>query len=513
MPGGYEQADLTLPRTTEGDHADLARLSTLTIRNAGEPVGEYRLERVPRVSGDELAVSPGLVGWQAALEDDEAAQMVYVDADLSSWTEPYGTQRDIQAALGVTNHEFSVDSDSALPRLRLTLSGPHPDRQPNSEAWYDGGPAGIREVRYTPSYAPFVLPSDANYSVSAGLGIEDNVANMGVGFFLQPDVFPSTASQTYSYTPGTGGRPARYAMLRFAHTAGFGADGWDFDAFMSKVAVIGAHGRPVFTTPFGTAAMRASDVVADAVSRWAPSLNFTEGDYGTVRPSIFLIEHVPFRDPTTVGEIVRAVSVYELPYWAVWDDRTFHYDVSRQPRKRWRARSGATRVEETGPSVERLWESVIVAYRDVDGTTRTVGPPGSGAHVERTELKDDDPENPANQLGIVRRDLLQLETATLESAVAVGQRFLQTAKELDSSGQATIAGTVEDDRGVVHPFSRVRSGDEIAFVDSADDSYRRVAHTSKDYAGRSCQVDLDAPPEALQALLERLGATLIPLGV
>ena len=41
-----------------------------------------RLERAPRVSGDQMAVSPAAVGWQAHLEDDKSAVEIYVDRDL-----------------------------------------------------------------------------------------------------------------------------------------------------------------------------------------------------------------------------------------------------------------------------------------------------------------------------------------------------------------------------------------------------------------------------------------------
>jgi hypothetical protein len=72
---------------------------------------------------------------------------------------------------------------------------------------------------------------------------------------------------------------------------------------------------------------------------------------------------------------------------------------------------------------------------------------------------------------------------------------------------------VRDDRGIPHPAWRVRAGDQIAFTDAADTSYRRIVRADYDHASRTCSVDLDAPPEGLDALLERLGVVLIPLGL
>src|SRR4051812_4801515 len=59
MPGGHESCDVTLPRKPGVDYSDLERLSTLRVVGAGGDVaGEFRLERAPRVSGDQMAISP-----------------------------------------------------------------------------------------------------------------------------------------------------------------------------------------------------------------------------------------------------------------------------------------------------------------------------------------------------------------------------------------------------------------------------------------------------------------------
>jgi hypothetical protein len=50
-------------------------------------------------------------------------------------------------------------------------------------------------------------------------------------------------------------------------------------------------------------------------------------------------------------------------------------------------------------------------------------------------------------------------------------------------------------------------------VDANDSSYRRIVKTDKSRSDRSCSIDLDAPPEGLQSLLERLGVVLVPLGL
>ena len=72
MPGGFESLDVTLPRKTQVDYADVEALSTIRVLGAScDLAGEYRLERAPRSSGESVAISPSAVGWQAHLEDNK----------------------------------------------------------------------------------------------------------------------------------------------------------------------------------------------------------------------------------------------------------------------------------------------------------------------------------------------------------------------------------------------------------------------------------------------------------
>src|SRR5262249_48871066 len=100
MPGGFDQFTANLPRRPGTDYADLEPFSTITERSAlGDIVGEYRLERTPKTSGDQMVVSPAAVGWQAHLDDDQSASLIVIDRSLSRWT---SASRQRQANLGET---------------------------------------------------------------------------------------------------------------------------------------------------------------------------------------------------------------------------------------------------------------------------------------------------------------------------------------------------------------------------------------------------------------------------
>jgi hypothetical protein len=254
-----------------------------------------------------------------------------------------------------------------------------------------------------------------------------------------------------------------------------------------------------------------SDVITHAIRTWAPVIKVPTDNVTT---SGVAISHLTWVEPTTVADMISTANRFELYDWAVWEGPAFWYYPRGGRGRSWRARVAPAELQEHGPDIQRVWNGVIVRYQDVDGTTKTVGPVGSNADQETVVCQDDDPENPANQRGIRRWDLLDMGgTSVVLEAALVGQVFLSQAKLLDTSGQAQLVGYVEDDKGVIWPASHVRAGDYISFVDASDTSSRRIVKASYDHSSRTTSIDLDAPPDGLSALLERLQVVLVPLGL
>jgi hypothetical protein len=513
MPGGFESLDLTLPRKPGVDYSDLQRLSTIQVLGVGGEIAwEGRLERAPKVAGDQIAISPSAAGWQNHLEDDKSAQMVYRDIDLTQWIAPSAQRRIDAAAANIYDKgDFEVvpDPTTGRPALRTAVSDAWAaSAPPLCEAYYDAGPGGIGDLYWSLIKGAAINAATAQWQWEALLSPDDRLSAPDTTGDLQ---ISGATSGTLSATD----HAKRFAAVRLFWSApsAAGTAGQVFPINWTDLVVYGDHGLPVRGTE-PDAGFYDGDIWAHAIRTWAPLLNFTEGPDGTIQSSGFVIPQAAHRDPTTAGEIGRQASRFGLRDWAVWENKTFYLDDRGARGRRWRARIGPAKLEETGPQIDRLWESVIVSYQDVDGTTKTVGPPGSGADVETSALKDSDPTNPANELGIIRRDLLAMgRTSTPAGATEVGQRFLEAQKLLDTSGRATLVGHVLDDRGVLHPYWKVRAGDEISFVDSNDNSYRRIVKAEPDDTAKACSIDLDSPPEGLDALLERLGVVLVPLGI
>lgn len=518
MPGGFDQASLTLPRKPSLDYADLEELSTVTVRGVGGRVAwQGRLETAPRTSGDQLAITPGLVGWQSHLDDDNSAREIYVDVSLNSW-QGVAIQRQINLLnTNVDETDGSMSTDATgEPAFTTALTGAL-SREGISEGWYDA--KGLPIGRFCAGWklqATSTIGDAASSAFYFSIVTSDDDVATGGAFDSPGNLTGAGPTGTASLTPTATTR--KWAGVQLAFGGAGLTDGVNYPVFWTCLAIYGRHGLPLIGTLTSTSAfgLLSSDIEAHAIGKWAPALAFTTGAGGSIQPSSYVIPSAVFTDPTTAGAIIKAVVQYELRDWAVWDGPTgpTYYSNARGARGNlWRARVGPAGLQETGASISRLFNGAIVTYTDVTGISRSVGPPGSGCDTEDSSLLDPDPSNPANEAGIRKwSPPIQLGTSTPAGAIDVGALFLQEQKLLDTSGQAAIDGHVQDANGVWHPAWAIRAGDQISFVDSSDTSYRRIVSTSWDDGSKTNQINLDAPPDGEQALLERLSAALIPLG-
>lgn len=506
MPGGNETLECELPRKTELDYSDLRRLTTLTLMGpSGRIVAEGRLERAPRATGDTLSVSPQAVGWQAHLADDQGASVVYVDRDLSHWGNVSSARRQTLLALFSLVSDPNVDTDitSGFPALQLSVDATGGAVGIFSGAWYDAGAGNAIGSIY---YDYTSLNTLSTYAAVIGMASTDTA--------VATDVTADLLTGSNSSGSGTQTSTAGY-RFGLAEMNALGITPTEATHLMTlrQLQVFGNHGL----TKQGTAPTQgylASDVVAHAISTWAPRLRYTTGPSGTIAPTSFAIPQLEFRERTTSDEIIKAADRFHIRDWAVWEgpqpnQPTFYYQDRGARGRRWRARVRPSQLQETGPQVDKLFNGVYVKFTDAGGTSLTVGPTGSSADTTSAQLIDTDPLNPANQVGIKRHTTLDMGiVSTAAAATEVGRRFLEESKAHDKSGSAELVGHVEDDRGVVHPTWAVRAGDEISFTDASDTSYRRIVKTSYEHDSRTTSVDLDSPPEGMDSLLERLGVAI-----
>lgn len=517
MPGGYEQFSCQLARKVGLPYTDLQELSRIDVEGIGGlKVWQGRLEKQPVQSGDSSNISPQATGYQSALDDDNGVRMIPVDRDMSNWIDPsYGEQVfELEGGFGsIDGPSVTPDTATGLPTLALVINGSW-TASPQMAAWYD-------------SHGVPLLMVMVNLMTGPGIDITDPSWDWELALLTQNSWDPSTGMLDYddqgNLAPYGDGMFAQYAsianrvfaQLSFQYNAApAGADGVDLGLSASVTAVYGDHGLGMYPYGDGAYGVLASDVCAAAVAQYASELAIN-----IVQPTQFVIPHLVFWDPSKPSDIIKQALQTDLFDW--WVDEgtirlpTFNLAPQGGHGRSWQARSWPAKLEDNGPSIDHIYNGVIVAYTDVTGTSRMVGPPGSIADVEDPSLYDPDPENPCNQgpYPIERYALVQMQTSTWDTAIQVGALFLQEQKELDTSGQAALVGHVQDTSGVLWPAWMVKAGDQISFIDAADSSPRRIVHASWDDATKTNTIQLDQPPDGIAALLERLSLSLIAEGL
>lgn len=518
VPGGYKEMSGSLARRPNVDYADMQRGTRIELFGAGQAkIGEYRLQQAPQTAGDKLVMDPAAVGYQANLGDDESAREIFRDVDLGGWQEASARRR--ATATDYFNGSTEIlpagdpNGSNAWPALVHRMMEQTSAPRESVESWYDGAGIELGRVDHKFVNAKGMGSGDPNWN-NQMVACKDDV---GASAVVLHDHHASTSSLEVDIDTVP---PSKTWLQIYDSYVGPNILQAEQQAQWRNIAVYGRHGLPVLNGTTPEAGLLASDVIAYAIAKWAPQITFRTGSRGTIRPTGFPIPHLVFKEPTTVADMIDQANRFELSEWAVWhgqDGPTFYLNPrgEREGRKRWRARVRPAQLKETGPSMDRVFNGVLVQYPDVDGTTKIVGPPGSGYQMTSSNLVDSDPLNPANQIPGLRRwtKIAMNGVATKLGAIETGKRFLEQTKLLDGSGEATLNGYVEDDHGTFWPYYCVRSGDLIEFVDSSIPGDRYIVSASRSRASRSVTISLDAPPDSMEALLERLGVQLLVRGL
>lgn len=514
MPGGFDQGSVTLERDPRLAWPDLQEFTTVTMYGLGgsQVAWQGRLEESPSQAGSEANFTATLVGWQAALQDNADAAMVYIDRILNNWQQP-STQRQLDllaAGYGLSQWSAAAGADpdgTGAPSLVVTAVEPILGMQAN-EQWYDAGASKIAAIR------ALLITMPAIGWPPTGSSLNTVLSSDSVGTTQESEGWNANDG-SITFEPST---PYRFAVLQITNNSGdWGTDGATALIAWENVSVLGDHGLTVRAgasglIPGADDGFLASDVIAHAVSNWAPEIGFTTGSTGTIQPSSFVIPQLTF-SPTTPLAIIQQATEYELLDYAVWEGRSLYVNARGARGNQWVSRVGDAQLQNAGPQMSRIFNGVVVQWTDVTGVTYTVGPPGSQANFTSSDLVDNDPLNPANLAGVTKWYLLQAGTTTLAGATQIGQLYLQEQAIANTSGQASIVGHVQDTAGNYWPAWMIRAGDTISFLDASDSSFRRIVSTSYDDTTATNALQLDSPPDGISALLDRLSVSIAASGL
>lgn len=502
LNGGEKEASWSLARDPRIAFSDLPAYAPTEIYGPGvETVWTGRIDKTPKNDGDRKSIDPAAVGYKAALEDNRAAVAGFIQQDQSAW-QGASAQRKIDLGAGWDQSAApSLDADVAtgVPAVNLTSTGQI--TKPVWSAVLDAGPA-IRFGRVMGEVLPLNLGTHAtDPSVFAQIIEADSDT-----FAAWAELGDVSAGGFFDYPVSS----RRVVLFQGLYNAGpSGTAGVEYGYRLRRLIALGDAPLTLQGT-WPEVGFTAKQMLAWVIS----NLTDLEVDESEMEDDGFVIPQAWFSEPTTVLAIVEELTKYGLLDWFVRGGK-FHYRFPGTYGRRWQLYAGPSALKEQGLDASRLWRSIVVRYQDVDGTTRTVGPPGSGAMVEDAGLEVTDPDHPAVRAGITRQDVLDLQGIGVASqAIATGERWLEEANLLSRSGSCTATGYAMDDRGVMRPVSQIREGDLVRFPDAGGDTgYRKVQSFEYTHSTRSSSLALDAPKESVIALLERFNAKLTSLGV
>jgi hypothetical protein len=511
MPGGEKEMTGVLARDPRTSWPDLAPYSKITVYGSGgEVVWQGRLDKALESDIDHRAISPAAVGGQAALDDDKALiGPGFIAGAFDLWGDGSLQRRTNNAAANVVEDGAKGSGwqagEGQVPSLTVDFRGvtTQSGKSNRGEFYFDGGGVDLGALLY--HFRLLAGAGAANYLTQGALlrfDADDTGAMSGT------DHDAITNLETYERIDATepGYRYARITSDRQESGAG-GVRPTNFHAW-EYPKVLGLHGLTL-QGEWPEVGFTVSQMLGYAIPLHTDLTAAPED----LEDSGYIVQHAWFADPGPISQVVAELTKYELLDWFVHGKR-FQLRFPGAYGRNWQAYAGPSGLQEQGLDGSRLWREILVSYRDFDGTTRTVGPPGSRATVEDPALEITDPDHPAVRAAITRRDRLDLRgISTPARAIEAGEIWLREANQLSRSGSATLSDYVLDDCGVFHPACLLDAGDRVRFPDAADTSYRKVVRRAYEDSTKTVAVDLDAPPEGLQALLERMQADIQSLAL
>lgn len=513
LPGGWKEASFNLRRRADED-VPLRLLDEVQIIDQdGSSVYEGRIQQLPRQSGDDFLLGVNCLGWAAHLLDDTSFVKTYIDMDLGRWQTMSGARRRTflpPNPAPYSPNDFGVESDaSGSPSLKMAFDGGWQIKQA-AEAWFDAGAGDkVSGIYFRPLRGTVVSGVDTNWSYLAFNGDTD-----ASSVDAQADQHPSEAG--IYWAPPTRRRYVGLQLRYDVAPAGGGTVGQNYPVWFRDVAVYGDHGlQGAGDDPLG---LYVDDILADALLRAAPKINFTTGPGGSIQRPPLLIRQAAYRDPGSVENVVLDLNKYTLWDWGVYDNRTFFYRPTDPDRLTWEARlDEGIHLSLEGDDAEHAYNGAMVKYTDTAGTNRVAGPTGSEFDIESDQLGDFSPDNTVNQHGYPRKWIeldVQFPLAADVYATTIGSAYLAQASLPARSGSIELTGQVRHPTKGMRPVYEVRAGDWIDTLSgSPADVPRRIVSTSYNHDTLTNTVTVGNDVDKISSLLEQLGVlTTIKLG-
>lgn len=523
IPGGFKDMSCSLQRDLSV-YPDEALFDDVQVYGpGGDTRWEGRMAHFPR---EQTSVKPTAVGYCNHLLDDASAREIFRDSELTHWLTKPSVQRQIDLGLGYRlDGDISVVPDpdpdtGGYPRLvlkqtRIDDVTAGPTNVTLTETWYDSTGIPISGVYHDSTSVDKSAGGAAlsgSWVFSMVFSDDDHTTNTSV-----PRSMLVTPTGYYNADDPPN---RKYIAISLYYFAVLAAQDGDWEGAFKTLVVYGNHGLTKRGPDPG--GFYTSDIVENIVRRWAPLLTYTYP--GSIEQTDFIVPNFAPMDATTPDDLIQRINVFELKDWGVYaggednyPSRTFFFREPSPDRLTWRARisDGAVLTNE-GIQADEVVNGVMVNYTTPDGTSRTVGPPDSGARETSSELLDTDPTNPVNAHNIPRKygSLTVSQRTNQEGAIQIGSTWLNRRLGVQRRGTVTCVGMVKHPSGVYMPTSCMRGGDFLIVEDDPRDTEpRKIINTSYTHKDRAVRCDLEHEAFRLDAYMERYGVLLSLAGM
>jgi hypothetical protein len=499
-PGGFGDGTLVVARPRIVSALDAQRFASGRFYGPGNRTAyEGRVRGIPRVGANEIEIQ--FEGWINHADDDVFCE-IFVDPDLGAWGEP-STQRRINLfnASPRRKHSGSVEvtpDQSGSPALSLTQDRLFTDanQRARTEAWLDALGIELGSIYY--SYGPDV-----------DLGGFDSLLHLSDDDLgTNTDATANLATTTSTGTLSASGVAKKFAIIWLERTANATADG-EWKALWKLLVRYGAHGLTKRGTESATTwkGFYVPDMIAHALRKGAPLLNFTEGPDGSIEPASFPVPNAKFTDVgNTVRKTVETLNLYGgdglVPNdFGVYEDREFFWRTPGSHGLSWRLRKDVNVVpSDEGPGGDPV-NAAVVTYTDGARAEHTLYP------EDDARLLDTDPDNPVNAAGIPRKVLpVQAGLTSEEGAARISQLSMEEANRDERQGSLVVTGPVRTADGAEYPPWRVRACDHSGIEEDVEVPDARILTTdyTHDANTRRLTGSVGAAPHRVEVLLAQL---------
>jgi hypothetical protein len=495
-PGGFADGSVTVARPpwVSADQAPL--FATATIRGiAGDTKFQGRVRQAPRV--DSEAITLQLEGLSAFLDDNSWFRFLGVHNDLSAWTGPSNERQLALIATGVSPENASGVAPNArgIPVLNTQLNVPV-DAWHAAEQWLYVDGMKIGRVRGDWTISASIDSADTSYYWEATLDTSGAGTSQTTGNMRAP------GSGSFDLTASA----ARYfASVNFHHFNGVPVtDSTTLDIWWTPT-VAGDHGLTLYA--LDDASGRWGVTIAD-VLRYCIPIAAPEIDIFRIEDAEYVLAHVVHTG--SVRELIENISAFgvtngRVPHWGIFEHGFFWGEPGTFGRT-WRVnRNQMAIASDEGASGDEMCQGVVITYTDGSGSHKSVGPPGSGADLETTDLNDSSPNNPSPPARIKTRDV---GLTTEGGATLVGQALLAETNNPPHKGTVTITGDLEDDAGNVGHASEVRACDRVIVINDEEPTEQDIVSTNYDHDSLTVTANVGVAPANIETLLARLAASV-----